>query len=370
MRILYWIGRVGDKFGSLERYNVLLAEKCRWRGHQVVVMHDIPNTVPEYVQRLQAAGSRLLVIGHTYSDPWHALPSAIRFVREWKPDVVHVHFVNPLVLPLLKVLQVPVVYQTFHTGIDHAISNRTRLIVWMCQHCTRRILAVSDRVRRDEIRAGVHPDRIRTLYLGLSLRDFLGSSNSCSGPIPNGLNGSKGKIIITVGRFSPEKGMRYVTEAAVNVLKQCPDVVWWLVGRDGPDEESAKSLVRQSGLNERIFFLGQRNDVPWLMRHAYLQVVGSLFEGLPLMAVESSAFGVPTVGTQIGGLDEVVLDGITGLLVPRASSSALAEATLRLLNDPELRNRLGEAARARAQKVFDSERLIDELLDMYESDLN
>jgi glycosyltransferase involved in cell wall biosynthesis len=106
------------------------------------------------------------------------------------------------------------------------------------------------------------------------------------------------------------------------------------------------------------------------MQQAYAQVLGSLFEGLGLVAVESSVFGVPTVGTQIGGLDEVVLDGITGLLVPRASSSALADATLRLLNDPELRNRLGEAARARAHEVFDSERLIDELLDMYESDLN
>jgi len=220
------------------------------------------------------------------------------------------------------------------------------------------------------MRSGVRPHHIRTLYLGLSLRDFIASSNVCSGPIPNGHNGSKRKIVITVGRFSPEKGMRYVTEAAVNVLKQCPDVVWWLVGRDGPDQESAKSLVRESGLNERILFLGQRNDVPWLMQQAYAQVLGSLFEGLGLVAVESSVFGVPTVGTQIGGLDEVVLDGITGLLVPRASSSALAEATLRLLNDPELRNRLGEAARARAQKVFDSERLIDELLDMYESDLN
>ena len=119
MRILHWVGTTGSKFGGLERYNVLLAKKCRQRGHEIVVMHDIPNPVPEYTLRLQAAGSQQLVIGHTYADPWRALPRAARFVQTWKPDVVHVHFVNPLALPMLRLLRVALVYKTYHSGIDH-----------------------------------------------------------------------------------------------------------------------------------------------------------------------------------------------------------------------------------------------------------
>jgi glycosyltransferase involved in cell wall biosynthesis len=368
MRIIYWIGRVGDKFGSLERYNVLLAEACNQRGHEVIIMHDIPNTIPEYAQRLQSAKAELIVIGHTMDDPWHALPRAARLVRYWKPDVVHTHFVNPVALPVLKLMRVPLLYQTYHTGIDHAIAPKTRVIRWLVQSCTKRILAVSDRIRSDEIRAGVHPARIQTLPLGLYIRDFIASAVTCNQPTPPGYNDQKKKIVITVGRFSPEKGMVYVAEAAVEVAKKRPDVVWWLVGKDGPDKEAAWSLVQKSGVAGQICFLGQRNDVPSLMQKAYLQVVGSLFEGLPLMTLESSAFGVPTVGTKIGGLDEVVVDGVTGILVPRASSTALTEATLKLLNDNRLRDQYGQAAREHIYRHYDAERLVNDLLNMYEKD--
>src|SRR5262249_61468998 len=193
MRILYWIGRIGDKFGAYERYNILLAEKCRRREHQIIVMHDIPNTVPEYNRSLQAFGSKQVVIGHTYRDPWRALPRAADFVRTWKPDVVHTHFVNPLALPMLKLLRVPLVYQTWHNSIDHVIRLRTRLILYIDTCCTRRMLAVSERVRQDEIRAGVPPKHIKTLYLGLPLNDFVASADMCSQPHPNGFD-SPGQV--------------------------------------------------------------------------------------------------------------------------------------------------------------------------------
>lgn len=368
MRIIYWLGQVGDKLGGLERYNILLAEACFRRDHQIVIMHDKPNTVPEYAQRLHSAHAEFMVIGDTYADPKHALMNASRFVRSWKPNIVHTHFVNPMALPMLKLLGVPLVYQTYHTGIDHVIRLRTRLIRWVVQLCTKRVLAVSDRVRRDVIRAGVHPAHIQSLPLGLSVRDFLAATTYLEYPLPVGYNDPEVKIIITVGRFFSEKGMRYVVEAAIEVLKKRLDVVWWLVGRDGPDKEYCYSLVQSSGVRDRILFLGQRNDIPALMQRAYIQVVGSLFEGLGLMVLESSAFGVPTVGTQIGGLDEAVLDGVTGILVPRYSSSALAEATLRLLDDRQLRDRMGQAARSHVNQHFDAEILVGKLVDMYEED--
>ena len=368
MRIAYWLGGVGDKFGSLERYNILLAEACLQRGHELVVIHDKPNTVSEYAERLCAARAELIVIGDTYACPRTALGNASRFIRSWKPDIVHTHFVNPLALPMLKLLGVPLLYQTYHTGIDHPICLRTRMIRCVVQLCTRRVLAVSERMRRDVIRAGVMARHARTLPLGLPIRDFLAATNFLGPQVPTGYNDPGIKIIITVGRFFPEKGMRYVVEAAVEVAKQRSDVLWWLVGRDGPEREYAYSLVRNSGQTERILFLGQRNDVPALMKKAYVQVVGSLYEGLPLMTLESSACGVPTVGTQIGGLDEVVLDGVTGILAPRCSGSALAEATLRLLDHRQLRDQFGQAARSHVEEHYDAEVLVRRLLDMYEAD--
>jgi glycosyltransferase involved in cell wall biosynthesis len=368
MRILYWIGRIGEKFGGCERYNVLLAEKCASRGHQIIVVHDNPNTVPEYNMRLKTAGSEQIVIGDTYTDAWHVLPRAARFVRHWSPDVVHAHFVNPLALPLLKLFRVPLVYQTWHNSINHRIAARTRLIRYIGSYCTQRMLAVSERVRQDEIRAGVPMEHIRRLYLGLPLREFVASATKRSEPDPLGFDSPAFKVIITVARFFPQKGMQFVVDAAINVLRQCPDVVWWLVG-DGPEREPLERRAAKAEVADRLLFLGVRNDVAALMSRAYVHVLGSLFEGFGLVAIEAAALGVPTIGTRIGGLDEAILDGTTGILVPKQSSSALTQATMWFLADPDLRNRFGNAAKQYVFTHFDSERLIDELLDMYESDL-
>jgi glycosyltransferase involved in cell wall biosynthesis len=369
LRIIYWIGRIGDKFGSLERYNILLAQACNQRGHELIIVHDIPNTVPEYAQCLRDAKAQFLVNGHSYANPLYSFSNAVHLVRAWKPDVVHTHFVNPVALPLLKFLNVPLLYQTYHSGIDHEIRLRTRIIRWGIQLCTKRIFAVSNRVRNDEIRVGINPSHIFTLPLGLAIQDFLNASKTIIGPYPNGFNDPNKKIIITVGRFFPEKGMRYSVEAAIEVCSKRQDVIWWLVGKDGPEKAYSWSLVQAAGLENRILFLGQRNDVPFLMQRAYVQVVGSLYEGLGLMALESSAFGIPTVGTQVGGLDEAIINGKTGLLVPKKSSAALAEATLRLLDNPELRNQLGREAKKYLADHFDANQLVEELLDIYEKDL-
>lgn len=370
MRIIYWVGTLGSKFGSLERYLVLLAEVCKENRHEIVFIHESPNIVTAYKERLRNAQADLVVIPNSYKDPWQALFSAAKFVKLWKPDLVNTHFVNPVALPMLKLLNVPLLYQTYHSGIDHKISLKTRIIRWRVQLCTKRIFAVSNRVRNDEIRAGVSPSHISTLPLGLAIRDFLNSTEIINGPYPKGFNDPNKKIIITVGHFFPEKGMRYIVEAAVEVLQKRQDVIWWLVGKDGPEKEYSWSLVEQAELTEKILFLGQRNDVAALMKKAYLQVVGSLYEGLGLMAIESSALGVPLVGTQIGGLDEAILDGKTGLLVPKCSGHELAIATIRLLDDKKLRDQLGLAAKKHVQEHFDAEKLVNDLLDTYEKDFN
>jgi glycosyltransferase involved in cell wall biosynthesis len=230
------------------------------------------------------------------------------------------------------------------------------------------MLAVSERVRQDEIRAGMPPDHIKMLYLGLPLRDFTASAGAPSKPYPAGFDSPEQKVVTTVARFFPQKGMQYIVEAAIKVLSQRSDTTWWLVG-DGPERAPLQELVQKMGMDHRLLFLGVRNDVACLVRQTYVHVLGSLFEGLGLVALEAAAFGVPTIGTRIGGLEEAILDGVTGLLVPKASSDALAEATLRLLGDPDLRNCLGKAAKDYVYAHFDSERLVDDLLDMYELDL-
>jgi glycosyltransferase involved in cell wall biosynthesis len=230
------------------------------------------------------------------------------------------------------------------------------------------MFAVSNKVRQDEIRAGVPQSHIETLYMGVPVLSVVRSPEYCNELHPAGFDSTQTKIIITVARFFPEKGMKYVVNAAIRIIKENPSVLWWLVG-DGPQRESFQAIAQQAGVTDRLLFLGTRNDVPCLMSRAYVNVLGSLFEGLGLSVLESATFGVPTIGTRVEGLNEAVLHGRTGILVSTESSEALADSVVKLLADVGLRNHLGQAAKDHVRAYFDSDRLIDNLLDIYESDL-
>jgi glycosyltransferase involved in cell wall biosynthesis len=368
IRIAFWVS-AGNKYGSLEKYIALFAERCKERGHEFLLINEIENTSTEYLHRLEKAGAAQVVVGESLQDTWMVFSKTVRVIKKWKPDVVDLFFVNSLAVPLLKSARVRLVYHTYLSGIDHPISLRTRLLCNLDNIFATRVFGNSERVRRDEIRAGISPNRIQTMYLGIPLDDFEGTNFPLRGRPPIGWNDPDIKKVISVGRFSPVKGVRYVVEAAIQVIKLRDDVVWWLVGQDGPESAVCRSLIRAAKLDDRIDCLIQRNDITALLKNSYMQVVGSLSEGLPFTILEASACGIPTIGTRIGGMDEAILDGITGILVPRYSGSALAEASLHLLEDRQLREQMGQAARSYINQHFDAEILVGKLLDMYEEDL-
>jgi glycosyltransferase involved in cell wall biosynthesis len=368
VKIVFWV-RAGNKFGGLERYIVLFAEECQKRGHSFYLINEVENTSAEYLSRLKEYGAIQAVVGESCLDMPNVFSKAIHQIRAWNPDIVQLSFVSSMAIPLLKIAGVPLVYKTYNTGIDHPISLRTRGLSMLNNWFATRVLTVSERVRKDEIRAGIKPDKIITSYRGIPLKDY--ETKTClSGPPPNGWDIPHYKKIITIGRFFHEKGMRYVTEAAIRVMKDKQDVVWWLVGVEGPESDICNQMIQESQMSDRIQVLGQRQDVIALLHRSYVQVVGSLYEGLPLMVIEASACGVPTIGTKIGGLDEVLIDGTTGILVDRYSSQQLAEATIWLLEHVDKRNEMGNAAKQFIQEKFNSAVHINRKIEMFENDLS
>lgn len=333
-------------------------------------MMDIENTSAEFNKSLQAMGIKQFVVGQTFVDPCTAIPKALRQINILKPDIVQTNFINPLAIPLLKLTGVPIIYQTYHSGIKGNVSLKTRLIRIITSKIVTRVIAVSERVKRDEIRAGAISSKITVNYLGIPIEPFLSDVGNLRGQPPAGWMQPEIKKIITIGRFYPEKGMRYVTEAAVQVIKEFPDVIWWLVGKDGPEGSICREMVSKAGAGDRVFFLGERNDIPTLLNQAWLQVVGSLWEGLPLMILEASVLGVPTIGPNIDGINETVFDKKTGILVESGSSKGLANATSYLLNHPEIREQMGFSARSYIEEKFDANKHISKLIELYELDYN
>ena len=155
-------------------------------------------------------------------------------------------------------------------------------------------------------------------------------------------------VIVSVGRFQAPKDAMTLLRALA--LLRGPYRAL-LVG-DGPDLPAAEEERRRLGLDDPVVFAGERNDIPAILASSHVFVLSSRSEALPVSILEAMAAGLPVVATRVGGVPEIVVDGETGLLVSAADPPALAAALQRLVDDPELRARLGFAGRQRAEERF------------------
>ena len=142
-------------------------------------------------------------------------------------------------------------------------------------------------------------------------------------------------------------------------------IVLWIVGH-GEEEAAAKRLATELGIDARVRFLGVVDDVSALMEAADGFVLGSRWEGFPMVLLEAQASGLPVVATRVGGIPELVADGRTGLLVPPENAAALAGAMDDVVGmAPDERQEMGRAGRQRTVDRFDIGRIVDRWLEIY-----
>jgi glycosyltransferase involved in cell wall biosynthesis len=178
----------------------------------------------------------------------------------------------------------------------------------------------------------------------------------------NTLTGSVERpIILTLARLDKQKGHPYLLKAAAQV----PEALFLLVG-DGPERASLENLAQQLGIAGRVLFLGYRQDIPDLLSICDMMVLPSLYEGLPLSILEAMAAGKPVIATNIGGTNEAVIDGETGLLVPPADPPALAAAIRKLIGNPLLAGKLAAAGKAEVHREFSVETMIRKVTQAYD----
>jgi glycosyltransferase involved in cell wall biosynthesis len=164
--------------------------------------------------------------------------------------------------------------------------------------------------------------------------------------------------VLSVGRLKEPKD--FVTLARALHLLDAGSFSASIAG-DGPDRDAVERALAGAGA-----VLGERDDVPALLASSDVFVLSSTSEGMPMTVIEAMAAGLPVVASDVGGLRELVDDGVTGLLVPPRDARALAAALSSLLEDAERRRAMGDAGRARAEALFDLPRFRSEHLALYE----
>lgn len=210
------------------------------------------------------------------------------------------------------------------------------------------------------------PDAIHAISQHLASRaKWLGAKRVVV--IPNGIDLKKNivnvpkdpKKIVCVGRLYPVKGQDILIEAMPHVLKEFPDVKLHLIG-DGPEKEKCKSQITNHKLERNIILRGNlpHDEIPGEIASAAVFVGPSRKEGQGIAFVEAQAASTAAIGTAVGGIPEVIEDGVSGLLVQPENPEALARAILKLLRDPLYAKQLAETAKKRVLR-YDWDRIAD-----------
>lgn len=286
-------------------------------------------------------------------------------IRSRRPDIVHSHLVHAnLMARLLRtVVPMPVLISSIHSSFD---GGRLRLLAYRLTDrlADRTTIVSATAAERYLSTRAVPPQRLQVIPNGVDTGRFR--------PLPEAgaelrrqLGLGEAFAWLAVGRFEPAKDYPNMLAAFAKVAERQPNSMLLLVGT-GSLQVDTEGLTSSLGLGDRVRFLGVRRDVPELMSAADGYVLSSGWEGMPIVLLEAGAAGVPIVCTAVGGNRELVLDGVTGFVVPPRDPAALGDAMMRLAAlSPDKRRLFGHRGRAHVETHYSLARIVDLWEEMY-----
>ncbi|HET7425394.1 MAG TPA: glycosyltransferase [Gemmatimonadales bacterium] len=363
MRILFLSTSMG--MGGADSQLLTAAEELQTRGHDVFIVSL--TALGPMGERARALGIRTesLEMARGVPDPRGFL-RLLRYVRGWRPDVVHSHMVhaNLMARALRLATPLPVLVSTIHNIYEGGPLKMAayRLSNGLVDHMTIISEAAAERFIRERI---VPPELLTVVPNGVDADLYRPVAPEVRQARRQSLGLGERFAWLAVGRFEVAKDYPNMLRAFAQVHAHEPGAVLLLVGR-GALQAETEALARELALGDSVRFLGVRNDVPELVSAADAYVMSSAWEGMPMVLLEAAAGGLPIVTTRVGGNQEAVLDGESGLLVPPQDSDALGSAMLRLMRSSgEERRRMGERGRAHVRTHHGLARVVDRWLEVY-----
>lgn len=335
--------------GGVEFVMLQLSEALRRRGHHI---HPIG-------PRLGGDWLRAQFLQNDF--PWSdyrirraldplCLFDLIRHLRRERIELVHSHEFTMAVYggAAAWLLGIPHV-TSMHGNMTMTEAARRRMALRWVIGRARATVAVSNHTRRHlEQTLGIPPRVIETIHNGLVETD--GRANK----IRQELKLEEEEVLIlSVGNLHARKAHWVLLEAMARLSREAVETPWRLaIAGDGPERERLETISRENDLGGRVHLLGYRDDIADLQAAASIFVAPSLWEGLPLVVLEAMFAGNAIVATHVAGIPEAVDDGQTAILTGIGNVDDVADGIRRLLCDARLREQMGRAARARAEKQF------------------
>jgi glycosyltransferase involved in cell wall biosynthesis len=295
----------------------------------------------------------------------------LRFVREHDIQLIHAHltYASTWAAVISRITGIPSI-----ASLHVAPPSKGRGAIardWLMRFALNRwgstVIAVSDALRLQYLRQrSVDPAKYRAVHNGIELARFEGDRATSRALLERELGiPPDARVAVTVSVLREGKGVEMLLAAADAVVQQVPDAYLLIVG-DGAKREEWTALSRTLGAAaDRVRWAGYRRDVHAILPGCDLLVHPSLDDAFPTVLLEAMAAGLPVVASDVGGIPEIVVENVTGRLVPPANPQRLTEEMVRLLGDRETTSRMSEAARAIARERFSTGAWIARLNDVY-----
>jgi glycosyltransferase involved in cell wall biosynthesis len=279
-----------------------------------------------------------------------------------RPDVVHLHSRRGAdVLGGIAARRMGV-----KTVLSRRVDNpESRLLVRWKYGLYDRVITISEGIRQVLLEEGVAPEKVVCVRSAVDMAPYQSGCDRQWFRESFGLE----EDAITLGviaQLIPRKGHRFLLDAMPRLLADFPGVRLLLFGK-GAQEAEIRSRAERLGIGDKVMLVGFRDDLPKILPCLDLVVHPALMEGLGVSLLQAASAGRPVVASHAGGMPEAVRDGENGLLVPPGDSDALAEAILRLLSDPPLAQRMGEAGRSLMAQEFSVTHMVEGNLAVYRS---
>ena len=315
---------------------------------------------------------RLHVIGKRFKFDVTVVWRLARLLRDLRADIVHGYLFDAEIAVRLagRLAGTPLVLGS-ERNTDYSLKYRQRFAYRLTRGCVGGVIANSNAGAAFNSRTlGIDASRYRVIHNGVDTERFAPRDAAA---IRKELGLGQGPVVGMFASFKQQKNHPLFFEAAKRVLAQAPETRLLLVGDElyggmhGSDEYKQRmdELVDELGIRSNCTFLGNRDDVERLYCACDLTVLPSLFEGTPNVALESMACGVPVVATDVSDNAYVVPDGRAGFIVPLGAGRSMADRIAQLIDDVDLRSRMGRQARAWVQREFSTARLAEKTADVY-----
>jgi colanic acid/amylovoran biosynthesis glycosyltransferase len=303
----------------------------------------------------------------------HMLYNVIRFLDKGPYGIVHCHF-GPLgiigsILKDVGVVKGKVVTSFYGYDISRYIREKGEDAYDYLFSKSDLFLPLSNQMKDELIRLGCNRQKVVVHRIGVDINRF--------NFLPRKLK-NNGKVnLLTIARLVEKKGVQYSVDAVAKVIKKHPDIEYNIVG-DGPLKSNILSLINKLKISNNAKLLGWKTqeEIIKLMKDVDILLVPSVTaqdgdqEGTPAVLMEALAQGIPVISTYHSGIPELVQDGISGFLVPERDTNALAEKIIYLLEHQEIWAEMGKAGRKYVEENFDTNKLNDRLIKIYQQLLN